>query len=173
MANYYPPGAFYFNVNIIGGVGAASLLTSIDSSFQEVTGITGEFGTEELAEGGENRFQHRLPLQAKYSNLVLKRGVVTKNSVLAEWVGETVGARLSSPITTQHLLVTLLNENGFPSVAWGFSNAYPVKWDISAFNSQESKILTETLEFSYNYFERINLNGLGVAVKLAKMASRL
>jgi phage tail-like protein len=171
--SYYPPGAFYFSVNVIGALGVASLVTNIDNSFEDVSGITAAFDVEEIAEGGENRFKHRLPTQAIYSNLVLKRGIVTIDSFLAEWCGETIGSSLSTPILPQNILVTLLNESGIPTIAWGFSNAWPVKWEISNMNAQENKILTETLEFSYNYFERVNLTGVGAATKIAKLISKL
>ena len=182
-SSYYPPAAFYFRVDVIGVLGAASLATSIDNSFEEVSGITAEFETEEIAEGGENRFTHRLPLRGKYANLVLKRGVVTSDSFLAEWCGQTIGSSLAGsslagsslggPIVPQNILVSLLSEGGLPSIVWGFSNAWPVKWEISAMNAQENKLLMETLEFSYNYFERINLNGLGVATKIASLVAKL
>ena len=58
---YYPPGAFYFSVQVLGSGTALSVLTGIDASFQEASGIQAEFGVEEVTEGGENRFVHRLP----------------------------------------------------------------------------------------------------------------
>lgn len=171
---YYPPPAFYFTVTVLGSATALSLLTDIDASFQEISGIQGEFQIEEVAEGGENRFVHRLPKQGKYPNLVLKRGAVATDSFLAEWVGQTVGSSLSLPILPQNLLVTLLNENGNPLIVWAFVNAYPVKTSVSSLNSQDSKILIETLELSYNYFERLNLGGAAsAAVKLAALTARL
>lgn len=170
---YYPPPAFYFTVSIIGPLSLASLVTDIDNSFEEVSGITAEFEIEEIAEGGENRFKHRLPTHAKYPNLVLKRGVVTVDSFLAEWCGQTIGSSMSIPIVTQSILVSLLNASGVPSIVWGFSNAWPVKWEVSAMNAQENKLLTETLEFSYNYFERLNLTGIGAATKIAQLVSKL
>jgi len=171
---YYPPGAFYFTVTVLGSATAVSLLTSIDASFQEVSGIEAQLDTEPVVEGGENRFVYQLPKPAKYSNLVLKRGVVTKDSFLAEWVGQTVGSRLSLPILPQNLLVTLLNENGMPSIVWGFVNAFPLRWEVGSMSSTDNKILTETLEFSYNYFERLNLgSGLSAATKLAQFAASL
>lgn len=171
---YYPPGAFYFTVTVLGSGTALSLLTSIDASFQEVSGIEAQFDTEDVVEGGENRFVYHLPRPAKYSNLVLKRGVVTQDSFLAEWVGQTVGSRLSLPILPQNLLVTLLNEDGWPAIVWGFVNAFPLRWEVGAMSSTDNKILTETLEFSYNYFERLNLgSGLSAATKLAQFAASL
>ncbi|HEX7288870.1 MAG TPA: phage tail protein [Candidatus Angelobacter sp.] len=172
--DYYPPPAFYFTVTVIGSGAALALLTGIDASFKEVSGIRAEFGTEEVTEGGENRFVHRLPQAAKYANLVMKRGVVTKDSFLAEWVGQTIGSTLSLPIIPQNLLVSLLNEDGFPAIAWAFVNAWPVRWEVDPLNSMNNDILVETLEFSYNYFERFNLGGPGaMAVKLAQFSAKL
>jgi phage tail-like protein len=168
---YYPPGAFHFTVNILG-TGALSLLTSIDASFQEVSGIQAELGVEEVTEGGENRFVHRLPRPAKYSNLVLKRGIVTTASLLAEWVDLTVGSSLSLPILPQNLLVTLLNDSGDPLVAWVFVNAYPLKCNVAAMSSMENKILVETMELSYNYFVRITVgSALSFAAKVTQLVA--
>ena len=173
-AEYYPPGAFYFAVSILGSGTALSVLTDIDASFQEVSGIQAEAGVEEVTEGGENRFVHRLPRPAKYSNLVLKRGAVTKASFFAEWFGQTVGSGLSLPILTQNILVSLLGPEGIPLIAWIFVNAWPVRWEVGPLDSMSNKLLIETLELSYNYFERINLGSeLTAATKLAQAASRL
>jgi phage tail-like protein len=171
---YYPPPAFSFTVAVIGSATALSLLTRIDASFQDISGIEAEFLTEEVIEGGENRFVHRLPTHGKYPNLVLKRGAVTRDSFLLEWVGQTVGSGMSLPILPQNMLVTLLNESGTPSIAWAFANAYPIKTSVSSLNSEDNKILIETMELSYNYFERVNLGGAAsAAVKVAALTARL
>jgi phage tail-like protein len=177
MANeYYPAGAFYFSVKVLDPVTLTSLavdlatgdfgsiLASVDASFQEVTGIESQFDVEEVREGGENRFIHRLPRYTKYSNLVLKRGVVTKLSFLAEWFGLTIGSSLSLPIVPLNVLVMLLNDEGWPVIAWFFASAYPVRWEIAPLDSMDNKILTERLEFSYNYFQRLNVGGMASAI---------
>jgi len=151
---YYPPPKFYFSVSLLGSGTASASVTSIDSSFQEISGIEAEFGVEEVAEGGENRFVHRLPKQAKYPPLVLKRGVVTKSSALGDWVSTTLNSTLSGPIVPQNLMVTLLGPDANPLLAWTFSNAWPLKWVTSSLNSSENEVLTESLEFSYSYFTR-------------------
>jgi phage tail-like protein len=173
-SSYYPPPKFYFSVSVLGSGSALAALTAIDSSFQEVSGIEVEFGVEEVAEGGQNRFVHRLPKQAKYPPLVLRRGIVTKDSVLGEWVGLTLGSTLSLPIIPQNLLVMLLGPNGDPLVAWGFSNAWPLKWKTASLNSTENEVLTESLEFSYSYFIRTTLgSSLSAGVGLAQLAASL
>jgi phage tail-like protein len=171
---YYPPSGFYFTVQVLGSALALAALTDIDSSFQEVSGIEAKFETESVAEGGENRFVHQLPKPARYPNLVLKRGIVTMDSFLSVWVGQTVGSGLALPILPQNLLVTLLGSSGLPLVAWGFINAYPVRWQVAPLNAMDDKVLIESLELSYNYFEMINLgSAASIAVKLAQFAARL
>lgn len=172
-APYYPPPAFYFSVRILGAGGLVSALTGSDASFQEVSGLQSELGVEEVVEGGENRFVHRLPKATKYPNLVLKRGVVTGSSFLTEWAGLTIGSKLSLPIVTQNLMVTLLNDSGIPIIAWVIVNAFPVKFEVDSLSSMDNKILIETLELSYNYHERMNLgSAAALAVKLAQLAAR-
>jgi phage tail-like protein len=149
-SNYYPPGAFSFSVNFMG-LG----LLGVDASFQEVSGIQVQFDVEKVNEGGENRFSYNLPQRAKYSNLVLKRGLIALGSPLALWAGVTLGFPYAVPIVPAALLVTLLNENGNPLTAWAFVNAYPVRSEISTLNSMENRVLIETLELTYNYFQRI------------------
>lgn len=170
---YYPPPAFHFSVAVLGSASALAAVAG-DGSFQEVSGIRAELDTEEVVEGGENRFVHRLPRPAKYSNLVLKRGVVLGDSFLAEWVGQTVGSGLSLPIVPQNLLVTLLDGEGSPSVVWAFVNAWPVRWETGPLDSMDNKVLTESLEFTYNYFDRLVLSSPASAgVKIAQFVSRL
>jgi len=153
MAFDYPPVAFHFVVGLDGAPGD-SKWPDADASFQEVSGIRVQFGTEDVAEGGVNQFVHRLPKPPTYSNLTLKRGVVVAPSPLATWVSSTLASLLTSPIRPRNLFVILRNEDGNPLIMWTFMNAYPVAWETSALNAMESSVLTETMEFSYNFFER-------------------
>ena len=171
---YYPPGGFYFTVSVLGTGTALAVASGVDASFQEVSGIEAKFNTEDVTEGGENRFVHRLPKPASYSNLVLKRGIVSVTSFLAEWVGQTVGSGLSLPIVPQNILVTLLGHEGIPLIAWGFVNAWPIRSQIAPLNASDNKVLIETMELSYNYFDRINLGSpASAAIKLAQLTARL
>ena len=171
---YYPPGGFYFTVSVLGTGTALAVASGVDASFQEVSGIEAKFNTEDVTEGGENRFVHRLPKPASYPNLVLKRGIVSVTSFLVEWVGQTVGSGLSLPIVPQNILVTLLGQGGTPLIAWGFVNAWPIRSQVAPLNASDNKVLIETMELSYNYFDRINLGSpASAAIKLAQLTSRL
>ena len=149
----YPPVAFHFGVSLLGE-NDTPIGTPNDASFQEVSGIRVEFGNEEVAEGGQNQFVHRLPTHAKYATLVLKRGVVVAASPFADWVSRTLASYLAKPIELRNLMVTLKNEIEKPLITWTFTNAYPVRWEVSPMNAMESAVFTETMELAYHYFER-------------------
>ncbi len=155
---YYPPPGFLFTVTVAGSGTALQLASGCDCGFQEVSGLDGTFETEDVAEGGQNMYVHKLPKAAKYPNLVLRRGYVTKPSFLSEWAAQTVGATLSRPVLTQSLVVMLLNEARVPLVSWHCARAWPVRWVTGPFDSTKNQVLSESLEFAYAYCERVPLN---------------
>ena len=143
--NYYPPVGFYFKVNVIGITGIN------EGNFQEVSGLNAKLGTEDIKEGGENRFVHRLPNPPKYENLVLKRGMVTGSSLI-KWATYAVEQFTFSPKT---VTINLLDEKSSPIAVWRLTRAYPVSLQVSNFKSQDNAIVVETLELAYDYFTRI------------------
>ncbi|MDC9722999.1 MAG: phage tail protein [Urechidicola sp.] len=152
MSDIYPPVAFYFKLSFSG------VSRKVEASFKEVSGISIEKGVEEITEEG-NPFIHRVPTAVKYPNLVLKRGIITKDSELTKWCLNSIGDNLlgtdslSETITTKNIVVQLLNEKGVPLKSWNFVNAWPVKWSFSDFNSMNNEIAIERLEFAYSYFK--------------------
>lgn len=108
-------------------------------------------GIEEIAEGGENRFTHRLPVRAKYSNLILKRAMLT-DSGLISWFKDAIENFIFSPAT---VMVKLLDQDHEPLVTWSFTKAWPVKWVVSDFKATENAIVIETIELAYQYFRRL------------------
>lgn len=146
MAQYYPPVGFYFKVNVIGITGQN------EGSFQEVTGITAKVGTDEVKEGGENRFVHRFPIPSKYDNLVLKRGMLL-GSPLITWATTSIEQFTFTPKT---VVINLMDEKSSPIASWKFINAYPVSIKVSDFKSQDNSLVVETLELCYQYFTKVN-----------------
>lgn len=145
----YQPAAFHFKVVFSATAGMT------DTSFQEVSGIGSEVETEEVVEGGENRYVYRLPKAVKHPKLVLKRGIAKMSSPLVIWCRSVMEAGFIIPIVPMPILVFLLNENGIPIRAWSFANAYPVNWEVDAFNSTKNEVAIEKIELSYNYSNRI------------------
>ncbi|ACE84449.1 phage tail protein [Cellvibrio japonicus] len=145
----YPPAAFYFSV-IFG-----TTLGLTDTSFQEVSGIGVELGTEDVTEGGENRFVHKLPTGVKHNNLELKRGIAPMTSPLVVWCRSVMELDFIAPIMPQLVSVYLMNENAIPIRAWTFANAFPVKWEVESFSATKNEVAIEKIVLSYTYSNRI------------------
>lgn len=147
-ANYFPPGSFYFRVELDGSG------TAIDNQFQEISGLEVEQETTDIKEGGLNDFVHRVPVRIKYNNLVLKRGLAVIDSDLVSWIQERLHPelQLTGRVETRDLRVILMDEKRNDIRSWSFTRAYPVKWSVSNLNAQESSIAIETIEFSYQSY---------------------
>ena len=143
MPETYPPLSFHFKVEFSDFPG--------EYQFQSVSGLTVDVDTEDIAEGGENRFKHKVPVRTKYPNLVLKRGLVV-DSDLIKWCRDAVENFSFKPT---NLIVKLLNEKHEPLLSWNVVHAYPVKLNMSDFNAEQNTIAIETIELSYNYFNRM------------------
>lgn len=143
MANYYPPVAFHFKVEVLG-----LAPNDNDVRFTEVGGLSVELGTEEVAEGGENRFIQKYPARAKYPELVLKRGLLLRSPVL-DWIRQCIEDEQIEP---KDVDVKLLNENHQPLVTWHVVKAYPTKWAVADLNAMGNTVVIETLQLFYQYF---------------------
>jgi phage tail-like protein len=144
----YPPPAFYFTVSFGSGSPIA------DTSFSEVSGISSEFETESLREGGENRFVHQLPLGVKHGNLELKRGLARMASPLVAWCKKTLEGEFIRPLQLQTIVVKLNDSTGAVLRAWQFNDAYPVKWEVEGFGSTKNEVAIERIAFAYSYSQR-------------------
>jgi phage tail-like protein len=125
-----------------------------DTSFQEVSGISSEIATEDVTEGGENRFVHKLPTGVKRNNLELKRGIAPLSSVLIKWCKSVLESDFTEVIQPKNIIVNLLDEEQNPLRSWRFINAFPVKWEVEGFNSTKNEVAIEKIVLSYNYSER-------------------
>jgi len=143
----YPPVGFHFRVNFQLPQSAQ------DVRFQEVSGLSVDLQTETWKEGGENRFEHRLPLRTTYSDLVLKRGLLLDSGVY-RWAKDAFESFQFQPVD---LLVSLLNDQHEPLLSWNVVHALPKKWEVSAFNAEQNTLVVETFTLSYRYFNTLRV----------------
>lgn len=149
------PYGFLFSVEILGK--PYSNKTSIAAGFQEVSGIQATMGFEKIAEGGENRFTHRVPGRVSYdSNLELKRGLIVAKSPFADWCQENLHKGINSGrIRAENIIVHLLDTEQNPVISWAFARAYPVKWEVTGLNAKQSEIAVESISLAYLYFKKV------------------
>lgn len=156
LTGYIPPVGFYYEVSILGK--GDSPFPPADAGFQEVSGISVTMETEQIQEGGQNRFTHKVPGRTNYDDLVLKRGLMVRSSALADWCTRIFKDNLTRRIEPKTIMVSLLDANTDsrePIMTWQFTNAYPIKWDISSLDATKSEIVIESITFAYQYFEKV------------------
>jgi phage tail-like protein len=153
MGVYYPPTGFHFKVQFIG---VSGMDKDEEQRFQEVSGLSFEVQTEELTEGGENRFSYKLPKRVKFPNLVLKRGLLPSSAFL-DWFHSAMYTYFTVALyefKPADMVITLMDESDQPTAIWNVVQAYPLKWSVSDLKASENSIVVETLELAYQYFER-------------------
>jgi phage tail-like protein len=146
--SYYPPAGFCFQV--LPAPVTPSLGEAADLVFQELSGLDGEVGVEG---SGASGFVHRLPRPGKPANLVLRKGVGNDSSPLLAWVRQNVES-LGSPIATRTLCVNLVDGSGTIVLSWVVRDAWPVRYELEAFEASSEKIAIETPEFAYSSVDR-------------------
>lgn len=142
LSTYYPPLGFYFKVEF--GISK----NANDVRFQAVSGLSVEYEYESFKEGGENRFEHKLPVRTRYTDMVLKRGMLTDSEV-TNWLLNAFRDREFKP---SNITIILMNEQGNPLRTWKVAHAIPKKWLVSDLNANDNAVVIETLELTYQYF---------------------
>lgn len=135
----YPLVTYHFSVEW-GGTRIA---------FTEVSGLDVELEVIHYREGSTPEYQDRLmPGRIKYSNLVLKRGIVAGDNEFYNWMNT---ASLNT-IERRDIKINLLNESHEPIVIWKVKNAFPVKYRGPILIANESNVAMEELELVHEGF---------------------
>jgi phage tail-like protein len=115
--------------------------------FSECSGLRVEYEVMEYQEGGQNGFVHKLRGPAKYSNIILKRGV-TSDTALSDWF-RAAGRK----VERKEGVITLLTPALEPLRRWSFTGAFPVKWEGPGLKASSGEVAVETLELAHEGFE--------------------
>jgi phage tail-like protein len=141
--NFYQTVNFHFKVEFNLGK------EDIDVRFQSVSGLDSVLETESFKEGGENRFEHVVPVRRKYGPLILKRGLIKPaDSGITAWLKKAFDDEQVEPLST--VVIKLLNEEHKPLLTWTINNVWPRSWKIGELNAEQGAVLIETLELNYN-----------------------
>ncbi|MEY4903217.1 MAG: hypothetical protein RLZZ292_1032 [Bacteroidota bacterium] len=144
-ADSRPVAAFHFEVRIDGS----------QLAFQEASGFDVSIDTEDIKEGGANNYIHKVPTRTKFSNLVLKRGIIQDDpKPLLDWLSKTIITvnERDSFLELKSLTLILKDASANPMLTWSFERAYPVKWSFGKLNAQENTIAFDSIEFVYKSY---------------------
>lgn len=122
--------------------------------FSEVEGLRVTVVTEDLVEGGQNGFVHKLPGRMSWPNLIFRRGL-TQSDNLFDWLAKSSGegfAGNQNKVTRVTGAVTALDLSGTRLRAWEFQDVFPVRWKGPEFRVEASTALEEELEVAHHGF---------------------
>jgi len=137
MANQsIPMNSFGFRVKIDG--------TDM-GMFQEVSGLSVTLNVTDLQEGGLNNTTHKLIDGVSFSNVTLKRGLCTSESMFG-WIKEAITGGIPK---RRNVTIEVLGDDRQPVKTFILLNALPAKWDGPSLNVMQDSIATETLELAH------------------------
>lgn len=144
-------GTFNFRITLNRSDGSSPPLG--DGGFQECSGLQIEMDVQELQEGGRNDGTVRQVGRGKYTNIVLKRGMLfpddgTVNNELWDWLqGVLSGVR---PVARYDGVIEVLSADGQDTVAtWTFDRGLPQKIAGPQLNAKSGDIAIEELTIAH------------------------
>jgi phage tail-like protein len=138
--------------------------------FREVHGLESNVEVKEYAEGGLNRYLHKIPGETRYPNLVLSRGL-TDIDTLWTWYEDVTQGN----IVRRNLSLMLLDSQRLPVMWWDVKNAAPVKWTGPTFDaSRSTDVAVESVELVHQGIVKPAMNrALAAARATAQVGSQI
>ncbi len=124
-------------------------------AFTEVSGLSVQLDVEELAEGGQNAYTHKLLGRMKWPNIVFKRGL-TDTDALFGWLlqhsGEGLTGRGNKLGAGDDGSISVIHQNGKPYRTWNLMGVRPVKWTGPRLAASSRDLAIEELEVCHRGF---------------------
>lgn len=132
-ANVWPLPKFHFQVKWDSNV----------MSFEEVSGLDVEAQQIEYRQGDSPVFSTvKMPGLKKYGNVTMKKGVFKSDNKFWEWFNQIKMNTIKRvPVT-----ISLLDEEGKPTMVWTLTNAWPSKITGTDLKSEGNEVAVETIE---------------------------
>lgn len=121
---------------------------SVKGSFAEVFGLDVEIEVIEYRNGSDDTTVRKLPGLRKYSNIVLKRGMIG-DLTFWHWLASAANGQVVRADGT----IVLLDEKRQPVVTWKFHRGWPCKWSGPELNAKGNDVAIETLEICHEGLE--------------------
>lgn len=121
---------------------------STRGAFSEVSGLEVEITPIEYRTGAEDITVRKLPGLRKYTNIVLKRGIIG-DTTLWNWLREA----MQGQVRRVDLSIILLNESREEAMRWNVRRAWPCKWTGPKLNAKSNDVAIEELEICHEGIE--------------------
>ncbi|MBO9689434.1 phage tail protein [Roseateles chitosanitabidus] len=134
--NVWPLPKFHFQVKWDSAV----------LSFEEVSGLDVEAQPIEYRHGDSPVFSPiKMPGLKKYGNVTMKKGVFKSDNKFWEWFNTIKMNTIKRlPVT-----ISLLDEEGKPTMVWTLTNAWPTKITGTDLKAEGNEVAVETIEIAH------------------------
>ena len=105
--------------------------------------------TEDIKEGGQNTYVHKLPVRINVGSITLRHGV-TRSAELLKWYFQVLDGDIEN--ATRQVTVIVYDVTRKPLATWNFRNAYPIKWSGPTLKTDDNSVAIEEIEFVYHTF---------------------
>jgi phage tail-like protein len=143
-----PYGGYNFAVTLTG---VSNDGKAVKGSFSEVSGLDAELAPIEYRNGSEDITMRKVPGLKKFTNIVLKRGVIG-DVTFWNWLL----AGLNGKIQRTDGSIDLLDEQRNTVMQWKFTRAWPCKYTGPGLNAKNNEVAIESLEFCH---EGLSIDG--------------
>ena len=115
-------------------------------SFQEVSGLDLEAQPIEYRHGDSPSFSTiKMPGLKKYTDVTMKKGVLKSDNKFWDWFNEIkMNTVKRVPVT-----ISLLDEEGSPTMVWTLTNAWPTKISGTDLKSTGNEVAVETIVIAH------------------------
>jgi phage tail-like protein len=142
--------SFRFQIKLRASTGSGGALG--DGAFQECSGLEVEMEVKEHMEGGSNDAIVRHVGRAKYTNLVLKRGMFygdsgQVNRDLWNWIQGVVGGE--RPVRRYDGIVEVMSVGDQVAGTWSFVRGLPARLRGPELNAKTGEIAIEELHIAH------------------------
>ncbi len=120
------------------------------AAFTECTLPSLQVETQDVKEGGQNEYIHKLPMRVKPGTVKLRHGI-TKGTDLLNWYMQVLQGDMKK--ATRTVNVGLYDSQLRAVMLWTFTNAYPVKWSGPTLKADDKSLAIEELELAHHGFE--------------------
>jgi phage tail-like protein len=134
--NVWPLPKYYFQVK----------WDSKEMKFQEVSGLDVEAQPIEYRHGDSKEFSTiKMPGIKKTSNVTMKKGIFKSDNKFWDWFNQIKMNTIKRiPVT-----ISLLDEEGKPTMVWTLANAWPSKITGTDLKSDGNEVAVESIEIAH------------------------
>lgn len=118
-------------------------------AFNTCDGLGCQIEVEQRTEGGNNGHLWQLPTRMTYPNVVLSRPLGPDTTRIGRWLASMTG---QLPVRRQTARIEALGFNGTQVGSWGLLDVIPVRWSGPTFSSEDTRVLTESVEIAHHGF---------------------